>query len=164
MSNLFEEHQYQRRLLPWFLVAGIWAASIWHIYNYGISTVHTMYDILILFILPLSITLLLFLLKLSIKIDKEYFMFKMFPFHLHYRKIRLTEIVDATIKEYNTDRSFHGWGMGFSWNRKYKSYTVKGYTGVEISLTDGKKIFIGSSKVDEMYQQLKTPISISENL
>ena len=80
MNSLFEEHQYQRRLLPWILVAGIWIASIWHIYNNGISAEHTMYDILILLILPLTITLLLFLFKLSIKIDKEYFIFRMFRF------------------------------------------------------------------------------------
>ena len=59
MTNSFEEHQYRRRLLPWILVAGIWTASIWHIYKNGISTEHTMYDILILLILPLTITLLL---------------------------------------------------------------------------------------------------------
>jgi len=61
MNNLFEEHQYQRILLPWILVSGIWTVSIWHIYNYGISTEQPIYDILILFILPLTITLLLML-------------------------------------------------------------------------------------------------------
>jgi hypothetical protein len=73
MNSLFEEHQYQRRLLPWILVAGIWTASIWHIYKNGISTEHTLYDVLILLILPLTITLLLLMLKLSIKIDKEFY-------------------------------------------------------------------------------------------
>ena len=163
MSNIFEEHQYQRRLLPWFLITGIWTASIWHIYKNGISTEHTIYGILIILMLLLTIALLLFLFELSIKIDKEYFMFKMFPFYWQYRKIRLNEISNATVKEYNTDRTFHGWGMGIPLNKNYKSCTVKGYKGVEISLNDGKKIFIGSSKADEMHQQLKTRELINEN-
>lgn len=154
MSNLFEEHQYQRRLLPWLLIAVIWTASISHIYKNGISTEHKMYDILILLILPLTITLLLFLFRLSIKIDKEYFKFKMFPFHWHYRKIRLNQVVAATIKEYNTDRAFHGWGMGFSWSRKHKSYTVKGYKGVTISLKDGNEIFIGTQQPESLIESL----------
>src|SRR5690554_2791272 len=92
MNNMFEEHQYQRRLLPWLLVAFIWAASIWHIYNNGLSRENLTIDISILLLLPLTITLLLFFFKLSIKIDKDYLTFKMFPFHWSYRKIKLDEI------------------------------------------------------------------------
>ena len=154
MSNLFEEHQYQRRLLPWILVAGIWIASIWNIYKNGISAEHNIYDILILLILPLTITLLLFLFRLSIKIDKEFFMFKMFPFHWHFRKIKLNEISNATVKEYNTDRTFHGWGMGIQWNKNYRSYTVNGYKGVEISLKKGKEIFIGTQQPESLIESL----------
>lgn len=154
MSYLFEEHQYQRRLLPWLLVAGIWTASISHIYKIGISTEHKMYDILILLILPLTINLLLLFFRLSIKIDKKYFKFKMFPFHWHFRKIRLNEISNATVKEYNTDRTFHGWGMGIPWNKNYQSYTVKGYKGVEISLSNGKQIFIGTQQPESLIESL----------
>jgi hypothetical protein len=80
MSNLFEEHQYQRRLLPWLLVAGIWTASISHIYKNGISTEHKMYDILILLILPLTINLLLFFLDFQLKLTKNILSSKWFRF------------------------------------------------------------------------------------
>ena len=155
MNNLFEEHQYQRRLLPWLLVAFIWAASIWHIYNNGLSRENLTIDISILLLLPLTITLLLFFFKLSIKIDKDYLTFKMFPFHWSYRKIKLDEISSASVKEYNTDRTFHGWGMGIPWNRNYKSYTVKGYKAVEILLKNGKKIFIGTQRPEALIENLK---------
>src|SRR5690554_17324 len=92
MNNMFEEYQYQRRLLPWLLVAAIWSTSIWHIYHNGFSMEHLVYDISILILVPLTITLFLFFLKLSIKNDKNYFTFKMFPFHWSYRKIKLEEI------------------------------------------------------------------------
>jgi hypothetical protein len=150
MNRLFEEHQHQRRLLPWLLVAAIWSTSIWHIYHIGFSTEHLAYDISILILLPLAITLLLLLFKLSVIIDKKYLKFKMFPFHWKYKKIKLAEINNAAVIEYNKDRSFHGWGLGVSWGGKYKSYTVRGYKGVEISLKDGNKLFIGSAKAEEI--------------
>ena len=73
---MFEEHQYQRRFIPWFLVAFIWATSIWHIYNNGLSRENLTINISILLLLPLTITLLLFFFKLSVKIDKEYWVYK----------------------------------------------------------------------------------------
>jgi hypothetical protein len=150
MNNLFEEHQNQHRLLPWLLVTFIWVASFCHIYNNGLSKENLVFDISILLLLPLTITLLLLLLKLSIKIDKNYLMFKMFPFHWKYKKIKLEEISNATVKEYNKDRLFYGWGLRVSWCGKYKSYTVRGYKGVEILLKDGNKLFIGSAKAEKI--------------
>ena len=154
MNNIFEEHQYQRRLFPWLLVTFIWAVSIWHIYNNGLSKENLAFDISILLLLPLAISLLLLFLKLSVRIDKNYLMYKMFPFHLTYRRIKLDEISNVTVKEYNTDRTFHGWGMGIPLNKNYKSYTVKGYKGVEISLNDGKKIFIGTQQPKSLIESL----------
>jgi hypothetical protein len=154
MNNIFEEHQYQRRLIPWLLVTFIWTVSIWHIYNKGLSNEKLIVDITVLVLLPITFTLLLFFLKLSIRIDKNYLMFKMFPFHWTYRIIKLDEIKSATFKEYNINRTFHGWGLGISWNRKYKSYTVTGYKGVEISLKDGKKIFIGTQQPETIIKSL----------
>lgn len=105
MNNIFEEHEYQRRVISWFLVTAIWSAFMWHICNNGLSNENQIVDIVILLLLPLAITLLLFLLKLSDRIDKNY-------------------------KSY---------------------YTVKGYKGVEFSLNDGTKIFIGSANAEEIH-------------
>lgn len=154
MNRFFEEHQYQRRLLPWLCVLSLWAITIWYLYNQCLSDIAKGAEIFILILLPLAVTVLIAMFHLSVKIDKNYLMFKMFPFHLKYKKIRLDEIKNATIKEYNTDRSFHGWGLGITWNRKYKSYTVKGYKGVEISLKDGMKIFIGTQRPEDLIENL----------
>lgn len=154
MNNLFEEHQNQRRLFPWVLVVFIWVVSIWHIFNNGLSKENLVFDISILLLLPLVVTLLLFLIKLSVIIDENYLMFRLFPFHWKYKKIKLNEISQVTAMEYNKDRSFHGWGLGITWSRKYKSYTVKGYKGVEISLTNGNKIFIGTQQPETLIENL----------
>ncbi len=155
MNRFFEEHQFQRRLLPWLCVLSLWAITIWYLYNHCLSDIAKSAEIFILILLPLAVTILIAMFHLSIKIDKNYFMFKMFPFHWSYRKIKLEEISNATVKEYNTDRTFHGWGMGIPWNRNYKSYTIKGYKAVEISLKNGKKIFIGTQRPEDLIANLK---------
>jgi hypothetical protein len=155
MNNLYEEHQYQRNLLPWILVIGIWFVSIWHIYNYGFSIERFIYDILILFLLPLSITVLLYFFKLSILVDNEFLYFKMFPFHLTYRKIKLSDVVDANIEEYNKGRTFHGWGIGFSMRKNYKSYTLKGYKKVKILIKDGTELIIGTQNPKSLVEKLR---------
>lgn len=156
MSNLFEEHQKQRRLFPWLLVLGIWVASVSQLYNYGISENQLTFDLFILIILPLTISLTLYLFTLSIKINDEYLMFRLFPFQRNYREIKLDEIRHAKIKEYNTHRSFSGWGLGMSWSKNYKSYTIKGYKGVMISLKNGNKIFLGTQQPEALIKYLNT--------
>ena len=73
----------------------------------------------------------------------------MFTLHWHLRKIRLNEMITATAKECNKDRTFHGWDKGIPLNKNYKSHKIKGYKGVQISLSDRKKMGTGSSKTDE---------------
>jgi hypothetical protein len=48
--------------------------------NHGLSQEQLAFDFAILIVLPLISTLTFFLLKLSVKINKDYFMFKLFPF------------------------------------------------------------------------------------
>lgn len=100
--------------------------------------------------LPLLVTFLLYFMKLSILIDEDDFRYKMFPFHFTYKKIKRSDISSVVIKEYNTDKSFHGWGMGVRFWGHTTSYTISGYQGVEITLHNGNVVFIGSGKVDEI--------------
>jgi ligand-binding sensor domain-containing protein len=62
-NNVFQEHQYQGRDIPWLLVAFLWGASIWHIYNSGLSRENLTIYISILLLLPLTIDLLCLILK-----------------------------------------------------------------------------------------------------
>lgn len=45
--------------------------------------------------------------------------------------------------------------MGFSWSKKHKSYTVKGYKKVKISLKDGTELFLGTQQPETLIENLK---------
>ena len=147
---LFEEHQIQRRGLPWLIVLLIWTLSIYQISIEKFSEENVLVDLILLIVMPLIVSLLLFLLKLSVIVTNESISYKMFPFHWDYRKINFDQIKKATMQEYNTSLGFHGWGIGPFWNNKYRSYTIKGKKGIELVLKNGNVLFIGSARADEL--------------
>ena len=152
--SVFEEHQIQRRFLPWLLIVTIWFISLWQISNNDFSEDNFIFDLLFLLGIPMVMTLLLFSFKLSVKVNEEHLMIRMIPFQWKYTKIKLSEIRGAEIMEYNTGRLFQAWGFGRLRNGRYKSYTLKGYFGVEITKKDGSRIFIGTSQPDELIRHL----------
>ncbi|HUZ60488.1 MAG TPA: hypothetical protein VMU83_17085 [Hanamia sp.] len=154
MDELFEEHQHQRRILPWSIVTMIWTLSILHLSKNGISKEYIIFDILILIALPLMMTVLFFVVKLSIVITKNCITDRMYPFHLRYKKIRPNHVKSVFCKEYNKNRMFQGWGLGISFNGKYRSYTIKGYKGIELNLKSGKTVFICSTKSEELFSTI----------
>jgi hypothetical protein len=112
MRTIFQETQTQRRLIPWLMVAEIWGIAIWKIISNGFSNEHFLFDVIILILLSLVITLLLFFLKLSIKIYETELHYQYFPVHLKFKKISFSMIKSVETQTYNKDRSFHGWGLG----------------------------------------------------
>lgn len=147
---LFEEHQIQRRGLPWLIVLLIWSLSIYQISIEKFSEENLFVDIFLLIAMPLIVSLLLYMLKLSVIITPQSIMYRMFPFQRTYRNIRLDQVNHAFLLEYNDALSFHGWGFRISLTGKYRSYTVKGYKGVELVLKNDKTIFLGSGRANEL--------------
>ncbi|MCA9859623.1 MAG: hypothetical protein KC438_07870 [Thermomicrobiales bacterium] len=71
---------------------------------------------------------------------------RMAPFS--HRVIRPSEIAGASARTYRPLREYGGWGIrGFSSNR---AYNINGNQGVQLVLTDGKRVLIGTQKPDEL--------------
>jgi hypothetical protein len=158
MDKLFEEHQHQRRLFPWFIVTVIWTLSILYLSKNGMSKDSLIFDIIVLIALPSIMTILLFVLKLSIVITKNSIKYRMYPFHLRYKKIHLNHVKSVFCKEYNRNRLFKGWGYRISFTGKYRSYTIKGYQGIELNLRNGNIVFLGSTQSEELFSTISNLI------
>lgn len=154
-SYAFEEHQVQRRFLPWLLVVVIWFIALWQISNNDLSDENLLFDIMLLLVVPILMTVVLLFFKLTVKINEEYLYLRMMPFQWKYHKVKLDDILGATIMEYNTGRLFQAWGFGSLRTGKYRSYTVKGYYGVEITIKDGRRIFVGTEYPNRILKLLK---------
>jgi hypothetical protein len=108
-------------------------------------------DLTFFYISVLSVGLLsLFIssLKLSTEISNESVRYKMFPFHFKWKELSRKEIVKMEVRIYKPLQEYGGWG-----NRRGKSgraYTIKGKRGLQLTLKNGDKILLGTSKADEM--------------
>ena len=101
----------------------------------------------------------IFSLKLRTRIDETGINFRFLPFHLSNKHIAWSELKSAYVRNYEAISEYGGWGMkgGKLWNKsKGVSYTTKGDIGIQLELQSGKKILLGTQRVEEAKQVLKT--------
>lgn len=64
----------------------------------------------------------------------------------------LSEIAEAEVRTYRPIMEYGGWGVRFG--RRGRAFNVSGNRGVELTLTNGKRVMIGSPQPEELYQAL----------
>jgi len=68
--------------------------------------------------------------------------------------IPVNEIASAEPVTYHPLRDYGGWGIRFS--GKGRAYSMRGNTGVQLTLTDGRRILIGSGQPAELAAAIRT--------
>ena len=91
-------------------------------------------------------TLLLYKMKLTTKLDSNCLHIVFSP--LRRRDIPLSDIYRWEARTYNPIRDYGGWGIKVG--RRGWAYNVSGNRGVELELTNGKKLLIGSQRSEEL--------------
>lgn len=71
-----------------------------------------------------------------------------FGFFTSKRVVNINEISNLSVRKYDALKEFLGWGVRT--NGENNCYTVKGNDGLEISLSNGKRILIGTKKPIEI--------------
>jgi len=108
-------------------------------------------------IIILLVGLLFLKLKLKTRVDEKGIYYQYSPFHLSYKLITWESISNCYIRNYDGISEFGGWGLKFSFRKnKGKSFTTKGNIGLQIELTTGNKILIGTQKKEELQRVLTT--------
>ena len=85
-------------------------------------------------------------LRTEVRLDGLYVRF--FPLHLRFRSWRYDEIESAEPRTYAPIREFGGWGIRRG--RKGWAYNVRGKQGVQLTMTTGKRILIGTQQPDRL--------------
>jgi hypothetical protein len=92
------------------------------------------------------VCLLLYTLKLSVRVDRHSLHVRFFP--LLTRDLPLEDIARWQACTYRPILDYGGWGIRFSW--KGTAYNVSGNCGVRLELTNGKRLLLGSQRVEEL--------------
>ncbi len=150
----FREEQRFRQIWIWFLILGI-AALMWYsaftqiIQRRPFGENPAPNSLLIIFwvLFGLGLPVLFFSIRLITEVRLDGIYIRFFPFHFSSKKIAFQDLQSFEVRTYNALREYGGWGIRYG--PQGKAYNVGGNRGVQLVLTDGKRILIGSQKPEE---------------
>ncbi len=76
-----------------------------------------------------------------------------FPFHRSFHTISFKEIRRYEVRTYRPIMEYGGWGIRYG--TKGKAYNVSGNRGLQLELSNGKQLLIGSQRVEELLQAIQ---------
>jgi hypothetical protein len=100
--------------------------------------------------IPIAVTILFFILKLETEVRTDALYVRFYPMHIRFKKFPGEKLAEFYARQYRPILEYGGWGIRCSFTGKGKAYNVSGNKGVQLVLTNGKKLLIGSQKPDEL--------------
>jgi hypothetical protein len=155
---IFREVQAFGSTLRWLLVVlmavsvVIFAIALWETITNPKTTntfVPTLLSIISMAI-PIAAAVLMFAIKLETEVRTDGLYVRLYPLHIRYRKFTPQDLAEHYSRTYKPIREYGGWGIRCSFTGKGKAYNVSGNKGVQLVLTNDKKLLIGSQKPDEL--------------
>lgn len=101
-----------------------------------------------------GIALLFYKLRLITTVDREGVLIRFYPFtrkHIAFDNINACEA-----RTYRPIKEYGGWGIRFS--RKGRAYNVSGNRGVQLQLTEGRPVLIGSQNAERLAEVINRHI------
>jgi len=97
-------------------------------------------------VLEIGVIVLMYVLKLTVRVDGNGLHVHFFP--LVKKDIPLAAIARWEARTYHPILEYGGWGIRCGWQGW--AYNVSGNRGVQLELTDGKRLLIGSQRPDDL--------------
>lgn len=101
------------------------------------------------------LTYIFYTTKLITEVRSDGISIRFYP--LTHKLILYDNIKRCETRKYNPVREYGGWGIRYG--RKGKAYNISGNLGVQLELTNGKFLLIGSQKPEELVQAIQTNIN-----
>ena len=92
--------------------------------------------------------------KLITEVREDGLYVRFFP--LTHHRIAFEDINQCEVRTYGPIREFGGWGIRYG--RGAKAYNVSGNRGVELELSTGKRVLIGSGRAEELARAIEAKI------
>ena len=116
--------------------------------------------LVILGLLLLLLSLFILSIRLKTRITEEGIFVQFFPFHLRYRQFKWNELSKVYLRKYRPIAEYGGWGWRISISGKGKAYNISGNIGLQLELSNGKKLLIGTQQAEELKTIINNKIKI----
>jgi hypothetical protein len=95
-----------------------------------------------------AVWVVLFFNELQVEVSSSGVRYRFVPFLNSFKSIPVEEIQSYEVGKYHPIMEFGGWGIRFG--IKKKVFSISGNQALKITLKDGKKIYFGTRKPEEM--------------
>ncbi len=160
-SSMYQEEQrFQQlwiRLIVWASLLITWGGAVWLIvkqvrYTQSLGhppmpSVALALMVVILLLSGLIVPALFWVLRLYVRVEPDGVHIRFWP--LPERVIAYSRIVRCYPRTYHPIGEYGGWGIRYGWSAG-RAYNVSGNRGVQLELTDGKRVLIGSQRAEEL--------------
>lgn len=144
----YEEKQFLRsNSIIWIAIAGLLITFLALVLNFS-SNKKDWIGMLIMSIVILTIVPLLLLASVHLRIEKEGIYVRYFPFHFKPLFFKWSEIDHFELRKYDPLSEFGGWGL--KGTKSNRAYNVSGDMGLQITLSNGRKLLVGTGNPKKM--------------
>jgi hypothetical protein len=155
---IFREVQTFSSTLRWLLVIlmavsfAIFAIALWETVTNPETTNALVPTLLSIFAMaiPIAAVALIFVTRLETEVRTDALYVRLYPLHIRYRIFAPRDLAEHYSRTYKPIREYGGWGIRCSFTGKGRAYNISGNQGVQLVLTNGRKLLIGSQKPDEL--------------
>ena len=89
----------------------------------------------------------------EVRIDGIYIRY--IPFHRSFRRIGFEQMRRHEVRTYRPLAEYGGWGIRYGFKGKGRAYNVSGNRGVQIELSNGKRLLIGSQRPEDLVRAIQ---------
>ena len=156
----YREVQRFRQVWIWVIVFSIvglvWYATVSQLLldrPFGSTPMPDILLAIFWFIFGIGLPALFFFSQLITEVCDDGIYICFFPFHWSFRRIAFIEVKQYKVRTYRPIIEYGGWGIRYG--RKGKAYNVSGNRGVQIDLSNGKRLLIGSRRAEELWRAIQ---------
>ena len=156
---IYREVQHMRQWWLWVIIIAAVAIAWWVFIvqiiegtPFGSKPAPDVVVWIIAMLIGMALPLLFLMLKMITEVRKDRIRIRYFP--LYTRIVAVGEIKTYGAVTNRPIRDYGGWGIKWAGSRGM-AYNVSGNKGVQLELTNGKKLLIGSQKAEELAAAIK---------
>jgi hypothetical protein len=112
-------------------------------------------SLLIIVVIFIAVMILFGKMKLVIEVRSDGIFYRYLPFIRRMRSFHRNEISSFEVRSYRPIKEFRGHGIKRSRRGTGRSFTVKGKIGLQLNLTNGKKVLLGTQRGDALKRAMQ---------
>ena len=162
MEVIFREVQPFRQPWIWVIVVAL-ASLIWYALVQQLLLGHPVGEnpmpdlVLVIFWLVFGICFpALFVFgRLVTEVRNDGIYIRYIPFHRSFRRIGFEELKRYEVRTYRPLAEYGGWGIRYGLRGQGRAYNVSGNRGVQIEMSSGKRLLIGSQRPEDVVRAIQ---------